>query len=178
MTNSFAASRDVEAVPVFFDTVLRPHRSLPPRGFLVMMGLLFCVSVGVSLGFSLYGAWPVAGFFGADVALLYFAFRLSYRSGRQFERVVLAGDILTVEQVDARGNSRRSEFQPYWLRVILEEREGAPGRLSLASHGRELVLGAFLSAKERKDFAAALKQALQRWREDLQVESPSTSLMS
>ena len=28
------------------------------------------------------GAWPVFGFFGLDVALLYLAFHLNYRAGR------------------------------------------------------------------------------------------------
>lgn len=161
-----------------FNAVLAPHRSLPPRGFLVLMGLLFCVSLAVSLGFSLYGAWPVTGFFGADIAFLYIAFRLSYRSGRQFERVTLTADTLTVEHVDARGNRRCFDFQPFWLRVHLEEKGDGSSRLILTSHGRGLVLGAFLSPKERKDFALLLRQALDRWREEIQETSPSTFFMS
>jgi uncharacterized membrane protein len=31
------------------------------------------------------GAWPVLGFFGLDVLLVYIAFRLNYRSGRLYE---------------------------------------------------------------------------------------------
>ena len=65
---------------VFFERVLLPHRSLPPHGFYVLMGLLGVTSIAVGIGFVAIGAWPICGFFGLDIALLYLAFRLNYRS--------------------------------------------------------------------------------------------------
>ena len=53
---------------LFYERVLLPHRSLPPRGFHVMIGLLGLLSLGVSIGFVSVGAWPICGFFGLDVA--------------------------------------------------------------------------------------------------------------
>ena len=47
------------------------------------MAVLFLVSLGAGILFVSLGAWPVCGFFGLDVALVYLAFRLSYRSARQ-----------------------------------------------------------------------------------------------
>ena len=42
----------------------------------------------------LTGAWPVMGFFGLDVLLVYVAFKLNYRSGRLYETVELdAGNV-------------------------------------------------------------------------------------
>src|SRR2546421_13051288 len=70
---------------VFFGRVLLPYRSLPPRGFLVLMLLLGLISAAAGTGFLLIGAWPICGFFGLDVALVYIASRLSYRSARQRE---------------------------------------------------------------------------------------------
>ena len=66
-----------------FERVLLPHRSLPPRGFHLMMLVLGLISLAVGIGFVSIGAWPVVGFFGLDVALVYVAFRLNYRSARQ-----------------------------------------------------------------------------------------------
>jgi uncharacterized membrane protein len=157
---------EAQASPVFFDAVLYPHRSLPPRGFLVLMLLLGGVSFAAGMSFVLIGAWPIFGYFGLDVLLVYLAFRASYRSARMHEWVRLTKDMLTVERVGQRGERRRWQFQPYWLRVVLEERDQT-NRLVLTSHGRELVVAGFLGPQERKNFAAALKDALTRWRQHI-----------
>jgi len=161
-----------QSSPVFFDAVLYPHRSLPPQGFVVLMVLLSAVSFGAGVSFVLIGAWPIVGYFGLDVLLVYLAFRASYRSARMHEWVRLTEDALTVERVGQSGERRRWHFQPFWLRVVLEEREET-SRLVLASHGRELVVGGFLAPAERKTLAAALKQALARWREHISAPQQS-----
>ncbi len=147
-----------------YERVLLPHRSLPPRGFNLLMLLLGVVSLAVGIAFVMIGAWPIGGFFGLDVAALYVAFRLSYRSARQREILRLAGDDFTVERIDIYGERRLWRFQPFWLRVVLEERPDRSNRLSLASHGRSLVIGDFLGPPVRRELAASLKSALSRWR--------------
>jgi uncharacterized membrane protein len=150
--------------PVFFERVLWPHRSLPPRGFrLLMLGLGF-LSLVAGISFVSVGAWPICGFFGLDVALLYLAFRISYRSARQRETLRLADDQFTVERVGVYGERRQWRFQPFWLRVVLEERPDESNRLSLASHGRSLVIGDFLAPPIRRELAASLREVLARWR--------------
>lgn len=151
------------ASPVFFEAVLHPHRSLPPQGFMLLMLLLGAVSFAAGVSFVLLGAWPIFGYFGLDVLLVYLAFRASYRSARMHEWVRLTEDMLTVERVGQRGERRRWQFQPFWLRVVLEEQDES-NRLVLSSHGRELVVGGFLAPAERRNLAAALKEALNRWR--------------
>jgi uncharacterized membrane protein len=150
--------------PVFFERVLWPHRSLPPRGFRLLMLGLGLLSVIVGIVFVAAGAWPVCGFFGLDVALLYLAFRLSYRSARQRETLRLADGQFTVERVDIYGARRLWRFQPFWLRVVLEERRDESNRLLLASHGKSIVIGDFLAPPVRRDLAATLRDALSRWR--------------
>jgi uncharacterized membrane protein len=155
----------------FFERVLLPHRSLPPRGFHVLMLLLGLVSLAVGIGFVSIGAWPVFGFFGLDVALLYLAFRLSYRSARQREILRLAGDDFTVEQIGVYGERRRWRFQPFWMRVDLEERPDESNRLVIASHGRSLVIGEFLGPPVRRELAATLRAVLASWRAALNPAS-------
>ena len=150
--------------PLFFERVLSPHRSLPARGFHVLMGLLGLISLAVGIGFVSIGAWPVIGFFGLDVGLVYLAFRLSYRSARQSETLRLAGDAFTVERVSVRGERRSWRFQPFWLRVVIEERPDASNRLLVASHGRSLVIGDFVPPTTRRDLAVTITEALVRWR--------------
>ncbi|HEX3535287.1 MAG TPA: DUF2244 domain-containing protein [Stellaceae bacterium] len=164
-----------DAAGVVFERVLLPHRSLPPRAFRLLMLLLGLLSLGASIVFLLVGAWPVCGFFGADVALLYLAFRISYRSARQHETLRLADDQFTVERVSIRGERRVWRFQPFWLRVVLEERSDESNRLSVASHGRSLVIGDFLPPPSRRELAASLRGALSRWRAALNPTGQAAS---
>jgi uncharacterized membrane protein len=158
---------------VFFERVLLPHRSLPPLGFHLLMLLLGIVSLAVGIVFVMMGAWPVCGFFGLDVAALYLAFRLSYRSARQREVLRLADDDFTVERIDIYGERQRWRFQPFWLRIVLEERPDDSNRLLVASHGRSLVIGDFLGAPMRRELAQSLRAALARWRAALNPASSS-----
>ena len=150
--------------PVFFERVLWPHRSLPRRGFRLLMLGLGVLSLIAGICFVASGAWPVCGFFGLDVGLVYLAFRLSYRSARQRETLRLADDQFTVERVDIYGARRLWQFQPFWLRVVLEERRDQSNRLLLASHGNSIVIGDFLAPPVRRDLAATLREVLSRWR--------------
>jgi uncharacterized membrane protein len=155
--------------PVLYDAQLAPHCSLPPRGFVVVMLLLAAVSAGVAVAFVLRGAWPVTPFFGLDLLLVYVAFRLSYRQARRREALRLTDESLTVERIDPRGERRCWRFQPFWLRVVLEEKDEHSNRLVLASHGRSLVVGSFLAPAERRIVARGLKDALADWRARLSL---------
>ena len=151
----------------FFERVLLPHRSLGLRNFRLLMGILGLISLAAGAGFVAVGAWPVFGFFGLDVGLVYLAFRVSYRSTRQSETIRLADDAFTVERVGVRGERRNWRFQPFWLRVILEERPDESSRLLVASHGRSLVIGEFVPPATRRELAATIRDALRRWRNSL-----------
>lgn len=147
-----------------FSAVLTPHRSLGPRGFLVFMAALCAISFGTGLLFFLMGAWPVIGFMGLDVLLVYIAFRLNFRALRVYETVDLRPAALTVTRVDPNGREQSWSFNPYWVRLRLDERVGRSSELSLASHGKRLVFGSFLTDPEREDFATALNAALREAR--------------
>jgi uncharacterized membrane protein len=143
-----------------FSALLMPHRSLGPKGFMVLMSAVCAVSFGTGLLFYMIGAWPVMGFMGLDVALIYVAFKLNYRAARLYETVDLTPETLTVTRVQPSGKEQIWRFNPYWVRVKLEERLGRASELSLASHGSRLVIAAFLTDPEREDFAKALANAL------------------
>jgi uncharacterized membrane protein len=143
-----------------FRAILHPHRSLGPKGFLILMLVLSSISFVTGLSFYLIGAWPVMGFFGLDVLLVYIAFKINYRAARAYEMIELTPDALTLTQVSASGKTRRFEFNPYWVRLIVTDRPDGGADLKLASHGRELEFGTLLNDDERRDFAHALSGAL------------------
>ncbi len=146
--------------PYIFSAVLLPHRSLSRKGFILLMALLGIVCFVCGVLFAAMGAWPVFGFFGLDILLIYIAFRLNYRAGRMFEQVNLGPNELKVTRVHPSGKAESWSFNPYWVRLQLEEHENSADELSLTSHGRKLIFGAFLSDGEKRDFAGALNEAL------------------
>ena len=144
-----------------FAAVLSPYRSLSPFGFAILMSAVGVVSFFAGLHFYRLGAWPVTGFFGLDVALLYLGFKLNYRAGRARELVLLTADRLEVVRITPSGRRTSWTFNPYWARVLLEgDAVEDRTRLTLASHGRELAIGEFLSNEERGDLARSLGKAL------------------
>ena len=127
---------------------------------MVLMGAVCLVSFGTGLFFYLLGAWPVIGFMGLDVALIYAAFTLNFRALRLYETIDLTQDTLTVTRVAPSGKSRSWSFNPYWVRLSLEPRLGRSSELSISSHGKRLIIASFLTDPEREDFASALSAAL------------------
>ena len=145
------------APPAPFDAVLYPNRSLGRFGFHLLMAAIVLVSGGIGAAFVVAGAWPVTGFLGLDVLLLYLAFRWNFRQGRRAEFIRLDAAELVVRRVDPSGRRREWRFDAYWVQVARDE---ASSQLTLSSHGRRLVVGAFLSPEERREVAKALHAAL------------------
>jgi uncharacterized membrane protein len=159
-----AVSESPCAAEVWFDAVLHPHRSLSPFGFLILMIALAAVSFTTGIAFLMAGAWPVFGFFGLDVALVYLAFRANYRSGQVYETLRLTRGELAVRRVLPGGDAKTWTFQPYWLRVEMDDPPRTDSELRLSSHGQSLVIGSFLTPAERLEVARALGSALARTR--------------
>ena len=139
-----------------FQAVLYPNRSLGDRGFAVLMGLIVLVCSLVGTGFALVGAWPVSGFLGLDVLLIYLAFRWSFRETSRADFITLDDDGLSVRRIMPSGEAKSWRFETAWVQVLIEGR-----RLILRSHGQELAIGPYLTIEERRTFASALKEAIQ-----------------
>lgn len=152
-----------------FSAILTPHRSLGRGGFRLLMAAVVLVSLAAGIAFVRAGAWPVTGFLALDAVLIWWAFRINYRDGRLYETVDLTGNTLTVRRFLPSGRMLSWTFNPYWARCRLTQRRGRAGELSLTSHGRTLVFGAFLSPDEKADFAAALAGALQEARGGVRI---------
>lgn len=150
---------------VYFDATLRPNRSLNLFGFRILMLVAGASLLIVGVLFMVAGAWPVFGFCGLEFLLLYGAFRLNYRAARAYERVRLTEDRLEVRRFSPRGEVGRWNFEPTWLRVSMDHPPQHGSQITLRSHGRSLVIGAFLAPDERQDFAEALHSAIRSWRE-------------
>lgn len=149
------------AEPAIFSAVITPHRSLSSTGFLIFMLCIGGASFVTGLVFVLLGAWPVFGFLGLDVLLVYWAFRANFRAARAYEEVTVTSTELTVRKVNQRGGVREWTLNPLWVQLdrIVHEEFGIE-RLFLVSRGRRLSIAGFLNPDEKKDFASALASAI------------------
>ena len=155
------ASPDRPVDPTLFAARLTPHRSLSRTGFLLLMAVLGGVSFAAGMVFLMIGAWPVFGFFGLDVLLVYWAFRANYRDARAYEDVMVTASELRVRKVSSRGRVSEWTFNPLWSKLDHEvDEEFGLQRLYLVSHGRRLPIASFLPPQEKESFAAALAAAI------------------
>ena len=152
---------NVDIEPTIFSAVLTPHRSLGHVGFMVLIALFGVVSFISGMAFLLLGAWPVFGFFGLDVLLLYWAFRLNYRHAGAYEEVTVTSSALTVRKVSHRGRAREWVLNPLWVKLGKESHEEfGIERLFLVARGKQLGIASFLSPGEKASFAKELGRAL------------------
>ena len=144
-----------------FDARLEPHRSLSRRGFRFLMLGCCAISTLYSLPFYFMGAWPVVGFLGLDVLLLYLAFRANFRAARAYELLRLTSLELLFARVTARGRRQEWRFNPAWVRFErVEHEEFGTQRLSLVSHGRSVEVGGFLGPEQKAELARSFSRAL------------------
>jgi uncharacterized membrane protein len=161
MTAQSRPDNDPNPEPTLFSAIITPHRSLSGTGFLVVMGLVGGLSFIGGLVFFLLGAWPVVGFLGFDVLLVYWAFRANYRAAAAFEQVTVTPSELRLRRVSHRGNVAEWTLNPVWTKLDRESHEEfGLLRLFLVSRGHRLSIAGFLSPKEKESFAAALSAAL------------------
>ena len=163
--NDSAAPDPAEEIPPIFSARLMPYRSLKPTGFALVMGLIAGLVFTVSGIFWTIGAWPVVGFLGLDVLLVYFAFRANFHAAKAYEIVEVTREVLTVRKVAPNGRAREFRFNPYWARLEIDRAaEEGITRIRIASHGRRLDIGRFLTPDDRDSFAAAFANALSQVR--------------
>lgn len=157
--NDFEPAPDADA-PLFCAR-LTPHRSLSRNGFLALMAFVTAVSFAAGLAFLLMGAWPVFGFFGLDVLIIYWAFKANFRSASATEDILVTPYEIRVRRVSHRGHVAEWTLNPIWVRLERkEDDEFGIEKLYLVSRGRRLSVGSFLGPDEKASFASALQSAL------------------
>ena len=159
------ASKDFDSEleqPALFSARLTPHRSLNRTGFVVLMAFVSAVSFTTGVAFLLMGAWPVLGFFGLDVLVIYWAFRINFRSARATEDILVTPSELRVRRVSHRGHVVEWVLNPLWVQLDqTSDAEFGIERLYLVSRGRRVSIGSFLGPDEKASFYKALLAALQ-----------------
>ncbi len=146
-----------------FSATLRPHRSLGPVGFGLVIGLITVTCVGSGILFMLAGAWPVLIFCLVDAALVWVAFKVNFRAALAYEEVSLWRHALVVRKHAPGGQIITHTANPFWTRFQVDRHEAA-GVTAMHLSGPDfgISIGGFLNPPDRETFAAAFATALAR----------------
>lgn len=141
---------------------LWPHRSLGARGFVAFIAAtaaLSAVPLLALLGTS--ALWVVLVFALAALAAVWAALRRNSRDLTLTEVLTLTRDQVRLVRRAPDGREQVWTANPHWVRVSLYATQGpVPDYLTLTGGGREVELGAFLSAEERTALAVELGDLL------------------
>ena len=147
-----------------------PHRSLSLKGFAIVMsglaGLLFIIG----FGFFLAGAWPVIGFLGLELLIVWAAFKLNYRAARHRETILTTVEDVTIESQNPAGQLDKKSFPLGWLRVNLLPVETQPvksrhhQKIILTSHGEQAEIGKHLHPSEKVGLSRDVNAMIDRAR--------------
>ena len=152
----------VPAEPELFSALLTPHRSLSRTQFTVLMAVVSVISFAAGVVFWRMGAWPVFGFFGLDVLLIYWAFKINFRRAKAIEEISVTPSEVRVRRVSHRGHVLEWVLNPLWVQLDQKTHaEFGIERLYLVSKGRRIAIASFLGPDEKASFAKALLAALQ-----------------
>ena len=130
-------------------------------GFLVVMLVVGAISFVAGMVFLLIGAWPVVGFLGLDVLLIYWALPANYRGAARLR----AGDGDRRASCACARSATAARCAEWTLNpgvgassIARPTRSSALSGCSWCRTGRRLAIAGFLGPAEKESFAAA------RWR--------------
>jgi uncharacterized membrane protein len=155
--------RQTEMATVF-EAVIVPHRSLSPRGLLILTAIIGLLCGLTALRFWFIGAWPVAVFSVMEIGIAIFLLRLNASRARASELVLLSDDVLRIVRTDTRGRRQEVALAVGWLNAVMEEPHGRVPKLLLVARGVREEIAVTLGETEKRDLWAALDGALHRLR--------------
>ncbi|MCB1763484.1 MAG: DUF2244 domain-containing protein [Gammaproteobacteria bacterium] len=141
--------------------LLQPNRSLKSGQICLAGAVIGAALLGVTIYFSMQGAWMIIPFTGLEAIVLVTALYLQCKWSKQQQLVEI--DDTRVYTSIGRNADERSSFPRGWLKVALIKApcDWHPKRLVIGSHGRFVEIGAFLEESERERLAATLRSTLQ-----------------
>ena len=147
-----------------------PHRSLSKKGFAIVMGVLTALLFIIGLGFFLAGAWPVIGFLGLELLVVWGAFKLNYRAARHRETIHTTTEELMFESQNPTGQQSEKSFPIGWLRVSLSPSKSPAmssrdqQKIILSSHGEQAEIGKYLHPAEKAGLSREISSMIDRAR--------------
>ncbi len=151
--------------------VIWPYRSLSPKGFKIIMLIIGGMMLSMGLVFFLIGAWPVIGFMGLELLVLYAAFKLNYKAARRQEKLLADKQTFRIERTSPDGDINIDELPSPWLKARLDpsqdpaESDRRQQKIIVSTHGKSAEIGAFLHPAEKKALLPEINKMIDRAQE-------------
>lgn len=146
-----------------FAAFLTPHRALDLVAIKKVIAFFAALAAIPGLIFFAMGAWPIVGFLGLDVLVLYWALTASLKSADAFEEITLWRDELDVRSVSEKGAETLVRFNPFFVRfAAIRDRENRVTALKLSTRERDIEIGRFLTPEDKASFATDFSAALHK----------------
>jgi uncharacterized membrane protein len=149
---------------LYLDEVIAPTRSLPKRGFAILMAVVIALNAIVAILMLSLGAAPIPIFLGLDVLAVTVAFRVSYDQARRQERVQVSADQVRVTRDTLAGPRAVWTSPTAFTRVDLYRSGHYGAEVMLSLSGRRMAIAKALGPKERAALAEALEEAIRQAR--------------
>lgn len=149
---------------MFFEAVIVPHRSLSRRGRYLLLAAIALMGTVSGTIFLLLGAWPVAGFTGLELPFAGWLIHHHAMAARSSETVIIAPSGLQIRRTMPDGRRSLVTLPVGWLQVRLRETPGRVPTLFVGSRDDWREIGHTLGEEEKRDLAAAIIDAIRRWR--------------
>ena len=145
-----------------YSITLKPYRSLNKIGFIIMMLVLCGFSFITGIILMKKGAWPVFGIFGLDILLVYIFFRLSYKSGKEFEVINLTKKKLIIKKYKEKKIIKTYILDANWVKIQIQNPLEHSSKLQISSKNKSIIIGSFLRLDEKIEVLQNIENALRK----------------
>ena len=153
----------------YLDIKIYRNQSLTTRGLYILMFFITIPASYIGISFYVLGAWPVLGFMGFEILLIYIAFKILFYKNKFYEHIILDSEKLNILFKKKNKIIKKIELEPTWVQVKIEKIYENEDTLIVSSHGKKIILANYLIPEERLKLAGKIKSGLREWKNQYSV---------
>ena len=147
----------------FLNIKIYPNNSLSPKGFFLLMAFITIPCLAIGIMFLVMGAWPVLGFMGLEIVLIYIFFKILFHKNNFYEHITLDTNNFNIFYNNKNRIINTIVLEPTWLQVKLNKKDKS---LFVLTHGKFIELGKCLAFQEKVSLAKTIEDALFNWKKN------------
>ncbi len=143
--------------------ILRPNKSWSWRANILFLSVFVAISLTISIGFLLAGAWLILPFSIIEISFISGCLYYCVRQCSRQEVITVSRNEVTIEAGMKKPN-RRKIFHRAWAKffVLQPKRPWENTTLSIRSHGQATEIGSFLNRTDKEDLVSHLRRVTPR----------------